>query len=81
MVLINIGYENYISSTRIVTVVTPDSAPIKRLVQESRDTSRLIDATNGRKTQSVILTDSDHIVLSAMQPSQIKDRMEGKNDE
>ena len=66
MKLINIGYGNMISSARIVTIVSTDSAPIKRLVQEAKDDGRAIDATFGRKTRAVIVMDSGHIVLSSL---------------
>ena len=66
MRLINIGYGNMISSARIVTIVSPESAPIKRLVQEAKDDGRAIDATFGRKTRAVIVMDSGHIVLSSL---------------
>ena len=64
--LINIGYGNMIAANRIVSVVSPESAPIKRLVQESRDSGHIIDATYGRKTKSVIIMDSGHVVLSSL---------------
>ncbi len=64
--MINIGYGNMISASRIVAVVSPDSAPIKRLVQEAKDGGRAIDATYGRKTRAVIIMDSGHIVLSSI---------------
>lgn len=64
--MINIGYGNMISAERIVTVISPDSAPIKRLVQEAKDDGRAIDATYGRKTRAVIVMDSGHIVLSSL---------------
>lgn len=66
MMMINIGYGNMISASRIVAVVSPDSAPIKRLVQEAKDGGRAIDATYGRKTRAVIIMDSGHIVLSSI---------------
>ena len=66
MRLINIGFGNMIAAERIVAVVSPDSAPVKRLVQEARDTKRIVDATQGRRTRAVIITDSDHVVLSAI---------------
>lgn len=66
MKLINIGYGNMVSAERIVTVVSPESAPIKRLVQESRDDGRAIDATYGRKTRAVIIMDSGHVILSSL---------------
>ena len=66
MKLINIGYGNYVSSERLLAVVSPDSAPIKRIMQEAKDRGMLIDASYGRKTQSVILMDTDHVILSAL---------------
>ena len=66
MELINIGFGNLISRDRLIAVVSPDSAPIKRLVQESRDRGMLIDATFGRKTASILIMDSDHVILSAL---------------
>ena len=78
MRLINIGYGNMISDLRLVSVVAPDSAPIKRLIQESREKGLLIDATYGRKTRSVIIMDSSHVILSAIQPETIASRHEAK---
>ncbi|MBR5572683.1 MAG: DUF370 domain-containing protein [Oscillospiraceae bacterium] len=66
MELVNIGFGNLISTARLIAVVGPDSAPVKRLIQESRDRGMLIDATYGRKTASVLMMDSDHVVLSAL---------------
>lgn len=66
MKMINIGYGNMISASRIVTIVSPDSAPIKRLIQEAKDSGRAIDATYGRKTRAVIIMDSGHIILSSI---------------
>lgn len=66
MKLINIGYGNMVSAERIVTIVSPESAPIKRLIQESRDDGRAIDATYGRKTRAVIIMDSGHVILSSL---------------
>ncbi|MDE6780922.1 MAG: DUF370 domain-containing protein [Ruminococcus sp.] len=66
MKFINIGYGNMIASDRIVTIVSPESAPIKRMIQESRDDGRAIDATYGRKTRAVIVMDSGHIILSSL---------------
>lgn len=66
MKMINIGYGNMVSASRIVTVVSPDSAPIKRLIQEAKDDGRAIDATYGRKTRAVIVMDSGHIILSSL---------------
>lgn len=73
--LINIGFGNVVSANRVVAVVSPESAPIKRIVQEARDRSQLIDATYGRKTRAVIITDSGHVVLSAVQPDTMAHRI------
>lgn len=75
MKLINIGFGNYVSDERIISIVSPDSAPIKRIIQEARDNAYLVDATYGRKTQTVIVTDSGHVVLSALGPEQIATRI------
>lgn len=80
MKLINIGFGNMVSSDRILSVVSPESAPIKRIVQESRDRSMLVDATYGRKTRAVILMDTDHVILSAILPETIAARAAGKTD-
>lgn len=74
MSLINIGFGNMASINRIIAVVAPDSAPIKRLIQETRDQGYLIDATQGRKTRGVIIMDSNHIILTAIQPETIGER-------
>ena len=68
MQLINIGFGNIVSAERIISIVSPDSAPIKRIVQEAKDGKNAIDATYGRRTRSVIIMDSGHIILSAFQP-------------
>ncbi len=81
MKLINIGFGNMIASHRIVAVVSPDSAPIKRMVQDARDKGRLIDASYGRKSRSVIFTDSDHIILCAVQPETVAARAAEEQDE
>lgn len=75
MRLINIGFGNIISANRLVAIVSPDSAPIKRIIQEARDKGMLIDATYGRRTRAVIITDSDHIILSAIQPETVANRL------
>ncbi|MBQ3692925.1 MAG: DUF370 domain-containing protein [Clostridia bacterium] len=75
MRLINIGFGNLVAVERIVSIVSPDSAPIKRMVQDARDKGRLIDASYGRKSRAVIFTDSDHIILSAIQPDTINSRI------
>jgi regulator of extracellular matrix RemA (YlzA/DUF370 family) len=76
--LINIGFGNMIAAERIVAVVSPDSAPVKRLVQEARDARRVVDATQGRRTRAVVITDSDHVVLSAIQPETVASRVGGR---
>ena len=77
--LINIGFGNIVSANRLVAIVSPESAPIKRIIQEARDKGTLIDATCGRRTRSVLITDSEHIVLSAVQPETVAHRLEGKD--
>ena len=82
MQLVNIGYGNMISAERIVAIVSPDAAPVKRLVQNTRDKGMLIDASCGRKTKAVIIMDSDHVVLSAVQPETVAHRVsDDKNEE
>ena len=78
MQLINIGFGNLVNADRMVAAVSPESAPIKRIVQEARDKGSLIDATYGRRTRAVIIMDSDHVVLSAVQPETVANRL---NDE
>jgi regulator of extracellular matrix RemA (YlzA/DUF370 family) len=74
MKLINIGFGNLVAANRLLAVVSPDSAPIKRVIQEARDRQMLIDASFGRKTASVLLMDTDHVILSAMTPEVIGER-------
>lgn len=74
MQLINVGFGNIVSANRIVAIVSPESAPIKRLVQEAKDQGRAIDATCGRRTRAVLIMDSDHVVLSAVQPETVSGR-------
>lgn len=74
--LINIGFGNIIATNRVIAVVSPESAPIKRIIQEARERGMLIDATYGRRTRAVIITDSDHVVLSAIQPETVSHRLE-----
>lgn len=76
--LINIGFGNIVSANRIVAIVSPESAPIKRIIQEARDRGMLIDATYGRRTRAVVITDSDHVVLSAVQPETVAHRLDSK---
>ncbi|MBQ8312419.1 MAG: DUF370 domain-containing protein [Clostridia bacterium] len=78
MKLLNVGFGNMVNTTRMVAIVSPDSAPVKRLVQDARDAGRVIDATCGRRTRAVIVMDSDHVVLSPLQPETVAGRMEGK---
>lgn len=73
--LINIGFGNIVSANRIVSIVSPESAPVKRLIQESRDKGLLVDATYGRRTRAVIITDSEHVILAAVQPETIANRI------
>lgn len=75
MRLINIGFGNMVSANRLVAIVSPESAPIKRIIQDARDKGTLIDATYGRRTRAVIVTDSDHVVLSALQPETVANRL------
>ena len=81
MQLINIGFGNIVSAERIITIVSPESAPDKRIVQESKDSKMAIDATYGRKTRAVIIMDSGHVVLSAIQPETIAGRIENNSEE
>lgn len=78
MRMINIGFGNLLAENRIVSVVSPESAPIKRMVQDARDKGKLIDASYGRKSRSVIFTDSDHIILCSLQPDTIGARIAGE---
>ncbi len=75
MKLINIGFGNMVSANRLVAIVSPESAPIKRIVQDAKERGSLIDATYGRRTRAVIVTDSDHVILSAVQPETVANRL------
>ncbi|HJB20271.1 MAG TPA: DUF370 domain-containing protein [Candidatus Fournierella merdavium] len=75
MKLINIGFGNMVNASRLIAIVSPESAPIKRIVQEARDKGTLIDATYGRRTRAVIIMDSDHVILSAVQPETVANRL------
>lgn len=75
MRLINIGFGNMVNAGKLIAIVSPESAPIKRIVQEARDKGSLIDATYGRRTRAVIIMDSDHVVLSAVQPETVANRL------
>ncbi len=81
MKLINIGFGNLVSAERIVAIVSPESAPIRRIIQESKDRGMLIDATCGRRTRAVVISDSDHIILSAIQGETIAHRMDKESTE
>ena len=80
MKFINIGYGNMVAASRIVTLVSPDSAPIKRLIQDAKDDGRVIDVTCGRKTRAVVITDSEHVILSALQTETIANRLESDGE-
>ena len=80
MQLINIGFGNIVSAERIISIVSPESAPIKRIIQEAKDSKMAIDATYGRRTRSVIIMDSGHIILSAVQPETIAGRVDNGLD-
>jgi extracellular matrix regulatory protein A len=79
--LINVGYGNVVVANKVVAIVSPESAPIKRLIQDSRDKGMLIDATYGRKTRAVIITDSQYIILSSVQPETVAHRFDDHKDE
>ena len=81
MKFINIGFGNMVSAGRIVAIASPDSAPIKRLVQDAKDENRVIDVSCGRRTRAVIVTDSDHVILSAIQTETITNRLTEESDE
>lgn len=81
MQFINIGFGNIVSSQRIVSIVSPESAPLKRIIQEARDEKRAIDATFGRRTRAVLIMDSGHVVLSAVQPETIAGRLNNNQSE
>ena len=80
MKLINIGFGNMVSAGRLIAIVSPDSAPIKRMVQEARERGVLIDATYGRRTRAVLIMDNDHLVLSALQTETVANRLAGERE-
>ena len=80
MKFINIGFGNMVAANRMVALVSPDSAPVKRLIQDAKDDGRAIDVTCGRRTRSVIVTDSEHVILSAIQTETIANRLDDKDD-
>jgi len=79
--LINIGFGNMVSASKLVAIVSPESAPIKRIIQDARDKGVLIDATYGRRTRAVIVMDSDHVILSSIQPETVANRVIERDDE
>ncbi len=81
MRFINVGFGNMVSAERVVALASPDSAPIKRLIQDSKDDGRAIDVTCGRRTRSVIITDSDHVILSAIQTETIANRLDDTDND
>ena len=78
--LIHIGFGNIVNTDKIIAIVSPDSAPIKRMVQEARERGVLIDASYGRRTRAVLVMDNDHVVLSALQPETVANRLSGEKD-
>lgn len=78
---INIGFGNIVSANRMVAIVSPESAPIKRIIQDARDSGKLIDATYGRRTRAVLVTDSDHVILSAVQPETVANRLNDRDED
>ena len=81
MKLINIGFGNMVSASRLVAIVSPESAPIKRIIQDVRDRGQLIDATYGRRTRAVLIMNSGHVILSAIQPETVAGRVTGKTEQ
>ena len=81
MKLINIGFGNMVNASRLVAIVSPESAPIKRITQESKEKGTLIDATHGRRTRAVIITDSDHVILTYLQSETVANRLNDDMDE
>lgn len=77
--LINIGFGSIVSANRLIAIISPESAPIKRTIQEARERGKLIDATYGRRTRAVLITDSEHIILSAIQPETVAHRLTGRD--
>ena len=81
MKLINIGFGNMVSANRLVAIVSPESAPIKRIIQDAKERGSLIDVTYGRRTRAVIVTDSDHVILSAVQPETVANRLNDRDED
>ncbi|MGI6738206.1 MAG: DUF370 domain-containing protein [Christensenellales bacterium] len=80
MQMLNIGFGNAVKTERIISIVAPDSAPIRRMVQDARENKNLVDATSGRRTRAVVIMDSGHIVLSSLQPETLTNRIHDKGD-
>ena len=80
MKFINVGFGNMILDERVIALVSPDSAPAKRTVAEAKEKGRIIDCTSGRRTKSVIITDSDHVIISALTPETVANRLNGNDD-
>ena len=81
MKLINVGFGNMLLDQRVIAIISPDSAPAKRTVGEAKDNGRIIDCTSGRRTKSVIITDSDHVILSALAPERVASRLNGTDSD
>lgn len=81
MKLINIGFGNMVSANRLVAIVSPESAPIKRIIQDAKERGALVDATYGRRTRAVLITDSDHVILSAVQPETVANRLSVEDED
>ncbi len=81
MKFINIGFGNIVSAHRLIAIVSPESAPIKRIIQDARDSGKLVDATYGRRTRAVIIMDSEHVILSAVQPETVANRLDKDSDD
>lgn len=81
MRFINVGFNNMLNASRVIALVSSDSAPSKRLIQDAKDSGRAVDCTCGRKTRCVIITDSDHVILSALQSETVASRLNGSDDE
>ncbi len=81
MKFINIGFGNIVSAHRLIAIVSPESAPIKRIIQDARDSGKLVDATYGRRTRAVIIMDSEHVILSAVQPETVANRLDKDTDD
>ena len=81
MKLINIGFGNMVSSSRILTIVSPESAPVKRIIQEAKDRGMLVDATYGRRSRAVLIVDSEHVILSPLQPETVANRIRYEDED